>query len=144
MSKSTVAKLRAELAAAVQEYRQDTGHAARLAQRGDKMATAAQALLDALDAQPSRRRKPYRLTFQHTSGSLQGRILRDSFRSLDEAVSKMRIPASAGARVELTVDSADGYIPITPRELADAGYPEYLSSGQYGGQYGDAHITLDR
>ena len=141
MSKST-AQLREDLAKAVVDFRAaDTDTS--FERTSIAMADAAEALLTALDTQPSRQGKPYRLTFQHTHGPIRGKINRDSYRTLADAVVNMRVSAGYGARVALELRGDDGvYSEIRPEELAEAGYPDFTGAGPFVGQYGNMHYSL--
>lgn len=135
MSKST-AQLREELAACI------AGHDRYVAEPGgglvgsmsrlENIKKLAGELLAVLDAQPSRQGKPYRVTYIHQRGTLEGRTFRESKGAISEAVRVMRIVISAGARVNLSIRNDDGeYQEKTASYLAVFGYADIAASGQY-------------
>lgn len=135
MSKST-AQLRKELAAAVEHYRTDTAYYGQLIRGAERMANAAQALLDALDAQPSRRGKPWRVTYQHQQGHHAGRVYKNSHYDPAQAARQMRTVIGAGGRVALSHRDDDGeYHELDVAEMAKLGYTDIAGSGLYGGKH---------
>jgi len=135
MSKST-AQLRKELAAAIAEHDRylasPTGALVGSVRRLEDIRNASRALLDALDTQPSRAGKPYRVTFVHQRGTLEGRTFRESKGNISEAVHVLRTVISVGAKASLSIRADDGeYKPADLTWLLSHGYDDIAYSDQY-------------
>lgn len=135
MSKST-AQLRKELSAAITEHdryvAEPGGGLVGTLRRLEEIKELARQLSDALDAQPSRAGKPFRVTFVHQRGTLEGRTFRESKCNISEAVHVMRTVISVGARVNLSVrDDSGNYHAKTASYLLSAGYDDVAGSELY-------------
>jgi hypothetical protein len=132
MSKST-AQLRAALAEALGEYKADQ---LQQTPAGDNLVYAAETLLEKLDSQPSRRGKPYRVTFQHTKGALAGQVFENSVSDLSQAVAHMRTVISVGGRVALSIrDDSGEWHEKDALYLSAMGYNDIAASPLYGDKH---------
>jgi hypothetical protein len=93
---------------------------------------AARALSAHLAGQPSRRGKPYRITFVHQKGALAGQVFKNSVSDLSQAAAHMRTVISVGGRVALSIrDDSGEWHEKDALYLSAMGYNDIAGSEQY-------------
>lgn len=135
MPKST-AQLRKELSAAITEHdryvAEPGGGLLGTLRQLEAIKELARDLSATLDAQPSRQGKPFRVSFTHTTGSLAGRVYKQSHSDIYQAVAEMRTVISCGGRVVLTFrDDSGEYAGVTRYYLRHAGYEDIADNEYY-------------
>jgi hypothetical protein len=117
MDAVTLQGLRQDLTTTVATYRHNQG---QQTPAGDQMAYAAEELLRALDGQPTRGGKPFRVTFQYEGH----RPVKRPFASVDQAVTLLRETMEHGAHAVLSIrnDETGGHDDFGIKTLIAMGY----------------------